>query len=134
PPTPERSTRGVAPIASVYFNASTYDWVNRKDFAGCAISPSLMTKVPSRVMPVTTASRGCTVRVYQNRVMYKPSFVDLIMASSDVVPGRKNKFIGAGPNRPWGEGGVACPVDCFPSSRPAVNESNTGVTATPDDT
>src|SRR5437867_8419050 len=85
-------------------------------------------------MPVTTASRGWTVRVYQNRVMYKPSFVDLIMASSDVAPGRKNRFIGAGPKRPCGDGGVACPVESLPDSLPAVNESYTGPLTIPDST
>src|SRR5439155_20584286 len=97
-----------------------------RDLIGCAISPLRITKVPSRVIPVTTASRGWTVRVYQNRVIYKPNLVVLIIVSNDVDPGLRNRFIGAGPNRPCGDGGVACPVDCFPSSRPAVNESSSG--------
>ena len=64
--------------------------------------------------------RPPSFRVYQNRVMYKPSFVERIMASRDVVPVRRNRFIGMGPKRPCGDGAVAWPVDRFPASLPAV--------------
>src|SRR5437879_12845253 len=55
-----QSKSGFAPIASVFFNASTYDWVKRSDLTGYAISPSFTTYVPSRVIPVITHSRGWT--------------------------------------------------------------------------
>ena len=51
------------PIISVPVSASTIDWVNRRFFTGCAISPFSIRNVPSRVMPVIVDSIGWTTFV-----------------------------------------------------------------------
>ena len=64
-------------------------------------------------MPVTTHSRGCTSRVYQKRVMYRPRSVEQIMSSTLDVPQdhesiRPRSAPGHVPSPRFG--GRACPV------------------------
>ena len=48
------------PVISTSRRASMIDWVNRKFFTGPVTSPRSTRNVPSRVIPVITASLGCT--------------------------------------------------------------------------